>query len=59
MSEWKEVSESDVIGRCSSSECGNEFTKEDEYLKDDCNYYCDSICYTRYMINCGGVKEVK
>lgn len=48
-----------VIGCCANKECSNELTREDEYLIDDANLYCDSICYTKYMINECAVREVK
>ena len=48
-----------VIGCCANSECSNELTREDEYLIDDLNLYCDSICYTKYMLKSGAVKEVR
>ena len=48
-----------VIGKCVNKECSNELTREDEYLVDDHNLYCDSICYTKYMLKTGIVKEIK
>lgn len=48
-----------VIGCCANKDCSNELTREDEYLIDDANLYCDSICYTKYMINECVVREVK
>lgn len=59
MNEWKEIKESDVIGYCANSECMNDFTEEDEYLYDEYNHYCDSICYTKYMISHGVVIDNK
>jgi len=48
-----------VIGCCANKECSNELTREDEYFIDDANLYCDSICYAKYMVSVGVVKEVK
>lgn len=48
-----------MIGQCANKECLNELTRENEYLVDDCNLYCDSICYTKYMLKTGIVKEIK
>ena len=59
MNSWKEVKETDIIGYCANNECRNDFTKEDEYLIDDFNLYCDSICYTKYMIKQGVVNKVE
>lgn len=57
----KKLNESNVIGHCANKECSNELTSKDEYLvgEDDHNLYCDSICYTKYMLNVGAVKEIK
>lgn len=48
-----------VIGCCANKDCSNELTREDEYLIDGANLYCDSICYTKYMISEYVVREVK
>jgi len=53
------LNESNVIGRCANKECLNDLTREDEYLADEHNLYCDSICYTKHMLNVGAVKEIK
>lgn len=59
MSKWKGITKSDVNGYCANSECMNKLTTENEYLIDDFNLYCDSICYTSYMLKAGAVKEIK
>lgn len=48
-----------VIGCCANKECSNELIREDEYFIDDVNLYCDSICYARYMLSVGAVREIK
>lgn len=48
-----------VVGKCANIECRNDFTEIDEYLIDDFNLYCDSICYTKVMLKVGVVKEIK
>jgi len=48
-----------VIGHCANKDCSNELVREDEYLIDDRNLYCDSICYTSYMLEVGTVREIK
>jgi len=56
MTESERVKNLNVIGCCANKECQNEITREDEYLIDDVNLYCDSICYTKYMISERAVK---
>lgn len=45
-----------VIGCCANKECQHEITREDEYLIDGYNLYCDSICYAKYMLGIGVIK---
>lgn len=45
-----------VIGCCANKDCLNELTREDEYLIDEANLYCDSICYAKYMLSIGAIK---
>lgn len=59
MKSLNEFNENDVIGQCANRDCSNEITREDEYLVDDQNLYCDSICYTKCMVMTGVVKEIK
>ncbi len=59
MNKWNSIKKSDVIGNCANRECMNILTTKNEYLIDDFNLYCDSICYTSYMLKSGAVKEIK
>lgn len=51
MTKLATVRKLNVTGCCANKECQNEITREDEYLIDGYNLYCDSICYTKYMIS--------
>ncbi len=59
MKSLNRYNEINVIGSCANKECSNELSRKDEYLIDDSNLYCDSICYAKYMLSVGAVKEVK
>lgn len=51
MTKLERVKKLNGIGCCANKHCQNEITREDEYLIDEANLYCDSICYTKYMIS--------
>lgn len=56
MTELDRVKNLNVTGCCANKECQHEITREDEYLIDDANLYCDSICYAKYMLSIGAIK---